>query len=164
MLAIFLVEPYKRRKLAQTFEERLLKGEEQGRIALQEVITKFDQTVMTLHEELTEVKVAQKGLLAVAGVPQKRVEEGLKQHVEAAEPVPVTDQEQEENVLPDDDASTATATPRRIFNRVKRETRFLTHPASQQDKDRRRDIVAATGVGAVVTVVATVALRAILGG
>lgn len=50
ILAILLVEPYKRKKLAQTFESKLLAAEEQSR---QLILASVDQFHHTLHTALT---------------------------------------------------------------------------------------------------------------
>ncbi|PWZ01170.1 hypothetical protein BCV70DRAFT_159578 [Testicularia cyperi] len=42
ILAILLVEPYKRKRLAQTFETRLIKGEEQSRALILSSISEFE--------------------------------------------------------------------------------------------------------------------------
>ncbi|WFD30074.1 sensitivity to high expression protein she9 [Malassezia sp. CBS 17886] len=42
MLAILLVEPYKRRKLAQTLEARLVQGEEGARLRMQDVVESIE--------------------------------------------------------------------------------------------------------------------------
>lgn len=43
ILAILLVEPYKRKKLAQTFESRLVSAEEQSREMILASVDKFEQ-------------------------------------------------------------------------------------------------------------------------
>ncbi|EPQ26356.1 uncharacterized protein PFL1_06004 [Pseudozyma flocculosa PF-1] len=52
ILAILIVEPYKRKRLAQTFETRLLQGEEQGRQMVQQTIHAFDAKVEKLVDQL----------------------------------------------------------------------------------------------------------------
>lgn len=145
MLAIFLVEPYKRRKLAQTFEERLLKGEEQGRVALEQVINTFETTVKTLQQDLTQVKQGQEALLTKAGFDREHV-------------VAVVDAEEQQQQL---DAVDDPSQP--LVQRIKKQTRFLTHPVSQHDKDRRRDVAAATGLGIITTLLVGTLIRLVAG-
>ncbi|KAN0061997.1 sensitivity to high expression protein she9 [Thecaphora frezii] len=68
VLAILIVEPYKRKKLAQTFETRLLQGEEQGRQLVQQTIQAFDEKVERLVHNLEAVTgTTQARLLAPSG-------------------------------------------------------------------------------------------------
>lgn len=63
------MEPYKRRKLAQTFEQRLLQGEAQGRALVQSTIENFEQRIVAgLYDRLEEMKDRQAVLMARAGV------------------------------------------------------------------------------------------------
>ncbi|PWN23830.1 hypothetical protein BCV69DRAFT_296142 [Microstroma glucosiphilum] len=134
-LAILLVEPYKRRKLAETFESRLIKGEEQGRLALEGVIHRFDKSVQGLSEELQEIKTGQSGLLAVAGVAEKQRGGGEVERstTDALGPVEA-EVEAEKDVL----------------SMVKRRTRFLHSPRTEAEKERRLEVAVATSIGAVV--------------
>ncbi|CAD6914448.1 unnamed protein product [Tilletia controversa] len=52
-IAIIFVEPYKRRKLAETFEKRLLEGEAQSRALIQATIEDFDARTAQAQEALT---------------------------------------------------------------------------------------------------------------
>lgn len=53
ILALFLVEPYKRRKLAQTLEQRLIAGEEEARHRMQETVTSVDARLAHLERLLS---------------------------------------------------------------------------------------------------------------
>lgn len=151
-LAILLVEPYKRRKLAETFERRLVKGEEQGRAALEAVIANFNGTVEGLKGDLRDLKVSQEGLLAVAGVPSKTV---------AASSVNEEADSRDDAAAPSLDASPPDAP---LLDRIRHHTRFLVDPQSQRQRDRRRDVVTATCIGGLATLLGTALIKVIIGG
>jgi sensitive to high expression protein 9 len=67
-LAFLVVEPYKRKKLAQTFEARLLSGEEQNTAMLASVVGDFGKEVGSMREQAVEVENAVRLLLTRAGV------------------------------------------------------------------------------------------------
>lgn len=52
ILALFLVEPYKRRKLAQTLETRLIEGEERARERMHQTVVSVDERLSHLEEAL----------------------------------------------------------------------------------------------------------------
>lgn len=81
-LAFLVVEPYKRKKLAQTFEARLLQGEEQNAAMLATVVRGFEEKVGALQEQGIGIDDAVKVLLSKAGVG-----------------IGVTDDEKEETVV-----------------------------------------------------------------
>lgn len=66
--AILLVEPYKRRKLAETFEKRLLQGEAVGQALLQGTMEKFEARVASIEDRLVEVDHGVGNLCAIAGI------------------------------------------------------------------------------------------------
>lgn len=138
-LAILLVEPYKRRKLAETFESRLIKGEEQGRLALEGVIHRFDKSVQGLSEELQEIKTGQSGLLAVAGVAEKQRSEEVGRST--------TDPSVTEGPVPVEAEAEADTD---VLAMAKRRTRFLHSPRTDAEKERRVEVAVATSIGAVV--------------
>ena len=53
ILALFLVEPYKRRKLAQTLERRLIAGEEEARDSIHASVTSVDARLARLERLLS---------------------------------------------------------------------------------------------------------------
>lgn len=53
ILALFLVEPYKRRKLAQTLEKRLIAGEEEAQDRMQATVTSVDARLARLERLLS---------------------------------------------------------------------------------------------------------------
>lgn len=63
-----MVEPYKRKKLAQTFEGRLLQGEEQNANALVSVIEQFEGHVSRLEEHNQSIESALNSLLKQTGI------------------------------------------------------------------------------------------------
>ncbi|KAK0533822.1 sensitivity to high expression protein she9 [Tilletia horrida] len=66
--AIIFVEPYKRRKLAETFEKRLLEGEAQGRALIQATIADFEARTAQAQEALTnEVRDGYGRILSTLG-------------------------------------------------------------------------------------------------
>lgn len=52
MMAIFLVEPYKRRALARTFETRLLEGEAHSATLIQEAVRGLESEIRNLRQSL----------------------------------------------------------------------------------------------------------------
>ncbi|UZJ52891.1 hypothetical protein CBS101457_002211 [Exobasidium rhododendri] len=77
-VAFLLVEPYKRKKLAQTFEARLLLGEEQNTAILASVVKDFEKQVGSMHEQGEEVNGAIQLLLTKAGIHVQGGEEDGK--------------------------------------------------------------------------------------
>jgi hypothetical protein len=67
-LAFLVVEPYKRKKLAQTFEARLLKGEEQNAAMLASVVEGFEKRVASMQEQGGELEKSLRLLVTRAGV------------------------------------------------------------------------------------------------
>ncbi|PWN52442.1 hypothetical protein IE53DRAFT_385122 [Violaceomyces palustris] len=74
ILAIIIVEPYKRKKLAQTFEKRLLEGEAKGRELVQATIQDFDLKVQGVLSALERLDEDQNLLLVKAGVRPRGME------------------------------------------------------------------------------------------
>ena len=68
ILAFLVVEPYKRKKLAQTFESRLLEGEALNAQMLAGVVQDFTHQLAALEERGSEANESLKLLLAKAGV------------------------------------------------------------------------------------------------
>lgn len=68
ILAFLVVEPYKRKKLAQTFESRLLEGEALNSQMLAGVVQDFTHQLTALEERGREANESLKLLLAKAGV------------------------------------------------------------------------------------------------
>ncbi len=77
MLAIFLVEPYKRRKLAQALEGRLLEGEAQNTAQLAGVIAGLDDRFNLLHSSLTRPQTTAPAQLSSAANVEPKQEQGV---------------------------------------------------------------------------------------
>ncbi|CAO1629581.1 unnamed protein product [Sympodiomycopsis kandeliae] len=164
MLAIILVEPYKRRKLAETFEKRLLKGEEQGRVTLSEVISKFDSTIETLSNDLNLIKENQKGLLTVAGVPAKEVQSQQDRDTEKESQGEEYSQARQSLTTAEDHLDGRDLlNPKVLWAQAKKQTRFLTHPNSKQEKQKRDEFLVASGIGASVAVIGLTLIKLLLG-
>lgn len=166
-LAILLVEPYKRRKLAETFETRLLKGEEQGRLALESVIEQFNGSIQVLSKGLEELQVGQQGLLTVAGVAGKQRASSTSRIQEEEEQISrskLLDEDTPDQSSSSDTTSTGqypspslsllTQDPilasQLLLLQLRRRTEFLIDPKTEQEEQRRNEVVTATGIGALM--------------
>lgn len=143
LLAILLLEPYKRRKLAQTFESRLLKGEEQRRLALEDVITRFDQRVQDLSQGLEGLTKGQIDIMPSSGIRHGggivTVKEDDREAAEWS-----WDRETPGEGRP---AIGPSADP---LERVRREMRFLHSPRTESEREQRRFFGVAAAIGSVV--------------
>ncbi|CAO1620988.1 unnamed protein product [Jaminaea pallidilutea] len=162
IVAILLVEPYKRRRLAETFEKRLVKGEEQGRMALEGVIATFDGRVAELSRALEDLGRGQSAVLAAAGVPQSAVQpvaessEGTT--TTSTDPSTASSTEStspQPSSLPAEQTKSTTSTatpqsPREVLELTQRETRFLHSPANEEERRQRRIAVVAGAAGSVI--------------
>lgn len=74
-LALLIFEPYKRRKLAKTFETRLLQGEEQNTAMLAAVVQQFESRIEGMQSQSDKIDAALEVLLQQAGVPPSSVAE-----------------------------------------------------------------------------------------
>ncbi len=75
ILAILLVEPYKRKRLAQTFEERLVSAEEQSRGLILKSVEEFKQS---LEDALAQQSGAAVGIAEEDERETKKVESRRK--------------------------------------------------------------------------------------
>jgi sensitive to high expression protein 9 len=93
-LAFIIVEPYKRKKLAQTFESRLLKGEEQNAAMLASVVGGFEKRLASVQDQGGEVNKAMQILLSRDGLEVQRNSEEPADKEEAlvVVPAPITQQ------------------------------------------------------------------------
>lgn len=150
LLAILLVEPYKRKRLAETFETRLIKGEEQGRLALEGVIEQFEARVQELSRGLEGLEAGQGKILLAAGVePADAVKESSKSERNEMEQF-VENTSSQELVQPDD-----------LVSRIKDETRFLHSPKSQDEEKQRRIAGISVAIGSFVGGVVVLCLSAL---
>jgi len=68
-IAVIFVEPYKRKKLAQTFEKRLLEGEAHGRALIQDTIDEFEKRNTQAQQALiAEIEEGHDRIVASLGV------------------------------------------------------------------------------------------------
>lgn len=155
------MEPYKRRRLAETFEKRLVKGEEQGRKALEGVIATFDGRVAELSRALEDLGRGQSAVLAAAGVPQSAVQsvagplEGGTTSTDSSTASSTEPISPEPSSLPEEQTQSTTSvtapqTPREVLELAQRETRFLHSPANEEERRQRRIAVVAGAAGSVV--------------
>ena len=87
-LAFVVVEPYKRKKLAQTFEARLLQGEEQNAVMLANVVRGFEERVNAMHALGVGTDEAVKLLLLNSGANVQDGGEGGKEETVVILPGP----------------------------------------------------------------------------
>ncbi|CAO1629594.1 unnamed protein product [Parajaminaea phylloscopi] len=143
LLAILLVEPYKRRRLAETFESRLVKGEEQGRLALEGVIAQFDKRVEELAQGLDGISRGQRDIMAAAGIRLGDAGPGQEGSVHSAP----TDSTQDTPPLMDEsDPSEASS----LLDRARKETNFLHSPRTEPERQQQRIAGIAAAVGSLV--------------
>lgn len=89
-LAFIIVEPYKRKKLAQTFESRLLKGEEQSAAMLASVVEGFEKRIASVQEQGTEMNKGIQMLLSNEVVDEVQLDR--EEILVAAPPTPSNQQ------------------------------------------------------------------------
>lgn len=144
IVAIFLVEPFKRRKLAETFETRLLQGEEQGRIALEGVIAHLEERVVEVSQKLAKLDGGQETLLAAAGARTRGVAGGDEAGKAGNATVVAIDEAhigvEGSSEVEDED----------ILSRARRQTRWLHTPRSDAEREQRRIAAVAGAVGTVL--------------
>ncbi|KAK0562875.1 sensitivity to high expression protein she9 [Tilletia horrida] len=132
--AILFVEPYKRRKLAETFEKRLLEGEAQGRALLQQTIETFESRTAQDQQQLRDD--VQQGY--------SRVLHGL-----GVQPSPMSVSEGQES----DDCSKGEMVPLATRLRI-----------GLADQHKREEWAITGGLGAAVGIAATLTFALLMGG
>lgn len=109
LLALLLIEPYKRRRLAKTLETRLVQGEEEARARMEKIISSIDERLGQLTPDAVVSEATPTPAAAVHRLEWPLWLQGLWQHWQSWQRV-IMDVWQQHNPIPKDQASTVAST------------------------------------------------------